>query len=706
MSLLAPLFLLGLAAIALPLWLHRQRVRDTRREPFSSAMLLEAQPQQLRTRKRWQYLLLLALRVLLLALLCLAFAQPVWRRHVARTGAHAALQIVVLDTSMSMSADGSFERARAVARRLIDTLGAGQRAQLVSAADGLSVVSSAGSEPTADTAALRAALAGMRVGPERLDYGAAMAGLDVLLARRRGAIDVHLISDFQATGTPTRFADLMPPASPDRQVFLYLHSVAAAAAEPNWAITAIRRAGADLIVSVRGFHTPARALTVTLDINGKPAGRQSATVPPDGQSDLRFAQPLLPLGDDRVTARIVDGLETDALAADNVRWAAIRNAPAEPVPLLAAATDDRAVSYLSTALAAAAEGDVAEVHPLASFDARALPRYRWVMLDDLGAVDAAMAAQLRGYVEGGGAVFAALGSHAATLERLPVLGDEVHGSAGADVSPLSVGQLDPSHPLLAGLAGWESLDIGHLPLLTPQPDDQVLVDASNGAPLLIERHMGRGRVLLYAGDLDDEGNNLPVQPLFVGLMAQAARYLSGRGELPVAETVGASLALGRGGGPAGQLIDPSGRTVLSLADTSRPLTVKLNQTGFYQIYTPAGEALVAVNPDPLESDLAPMSAGLLARWRSALAAVQSGEPGAVSGISGGAAAAGAAVAASAFTREPLAPRLLVLLVLLVLAESLLGDHALRYRLAQDRLGQGRLAQGRLAQGPPAAGGRT
>jgi Aerotolerance regulator N-terminal/von Willebrand factor type A domain len=698
MSLLAPLFLLGLAAIALPLWLHRQRVQDARRELFSSSMLLETQPQPLRTRKRWRYRLLLALRVALLAALCCAFAQPLWRRPAARTGARAALQIIVLDTSMSMGADGRFERARAVARRLIDTLGAGQRAQLVSGADGLAVVSGAGSAPTADSAALRAALAGMRVGPGRLDDGAAMAQLDGLLARERGAIDVHFISDFQGSGAPTRFADLMPPASPERQLFVYLHPIGPAAAAPNWTISAIRRAGADIIVSVRGLHTPARALTVALDINGKPAGRLSTTVPADGQSELRFAQPLLPLADDRVTARLVGGLDGDALPTDNVRWAAIRNVPAEPVPLLTAAVDNRAVSYLSTALTAA-DGDVAEVYPLGSFDARALPRYRWIMVDDLGAVGEAMAAQLRSYVEGGGAIFAALGARTATLDRLPVLGDELHGSAGAEVSPLTVGQLDQSHPLLAGLSGWEALDIGHLLLLTPQPGDQVLVSASNGAPLLLERHIGRGRVLLYTSDLGNEGNNLPVQPLFVGLMAQVARYLSGRGQLPAEETVGATLALGRSGGPAGQLIDPQGRTVLSLADTSRALTVKLDQTGFYQIYTPVGEALVAVNPDPLESDLAPMSAGSLARWRSALSAVQSGEADALA--QRGAGGAGRA----AFVREPLAPKLLVLLVLLVLAESLLGDHALREPLAPGRAAGDRPAQDRPAQDRFAQGGR-
>jgi hypothetical protein len=216
-------------------------------------------------------------------------------------------------------------------------------------------------------------------------------------------------------------------------------------------------------------------------------------------------------------------------------------------------------------------------------------------------------------------------------------------------------------------------------LIAPQAGDQQLVAASNGAPLLLERQLGRGRVLLYTSDLGNVGNDLPVQPLFVGLMAQAARYLSGRGELPANETVGGSLALGRGGGPAGQLIDPSGRTVLSLADTSRALTVKLDQTGFYQIYTPAGEALVAVNPDPLESDLTAMSAGLLARWRRALVTLQSAQAAGAPAASGSSTPASPAAAAT--RRVPLAPLLLVLTVLLVLAESLLGNDALRHRLA-------------------------
>ena len=39
MSFVAPLFLLGLGLIALPLWLHRLQTQSSERKPFSSAML-------------------------------------------------------------------------------------------------------------------------------------------------------------------------------------------------------------------------------------------------------------------------------------------------------------------------------------------------------------------------------------------------------------------------------------------------------------------------------------------------------------------------------------------------------------------------------------------------------------------------------------------------------------------------------------------
>ncbi len=56
--------------------------------------------------------LLLAARVLLLLLLALAFAGPLWRSVVKPGAAGATLHVIVVDTSMSMQQDGTWERAR------------------------------------------------------------------------------------------------------------------------------------------------------------------------------------------------------------------------------------------------------------------------------------------------------------------------------------------------------------------------------------------------------------------------------------------------------------------------------------------------------------------------------------------------------------------------------------------------------------------
>ncbi len=73
--------------------------------------------------KKLQYLLLLALRIAVLVLLALAFAQPaLWRKPQAAAAGGARLHLIVLDGSASMGDDGRWERARAAARDVIDSL--------------------------------------------------------------------------------------------------------------------------------------------------------------------------------------------------------------------------------------------------------------------------------------------------------------------------------------------------------------------------------------------------------------------------------------------------------------------------------------------------------------------------------------------------------------------------------------------------------
>ena len=79
MTFLTPLFLLGLAALAIPVLIHlTQRERTTVVE-FPSLMFLKKIPYESVKRRRLRDLLLLALRAAALALIVAAFARPFLR---------------------------------------------------------------------------------------------------------------------------------------------------------------------------------------------------------------------------------------------------------------------------------------------------------------------------------------------------------------------------------------------------------------------------------------------------------------------------------------------------------------------------------------------------------------------------------------------------------------------------------------------------
>ena len=72
MGFLTPWFLAGLAALALPVWLHLLRKHKTTPLPFSSLMFFEKRTQSSIKHRRLRYLVLFSLRTLLILLIVLA----------------------------------------------------------------------------------------------------------------------------------------------------------------------------------------------------------------------------------------------------------------------------------------------------------------------------------------------------------------------------------------------------------------------------------------------------------------------------------------------------------------------------------------------------------------------------------------------------------------------------------------------------------
>src|SRR5215813_10204524 len=76
MGFLTPWFLAGALAVGLPVWLHLLRQHKSTPLPFASLMFFEQRTQSSIKHRRLRYLLLFALRVALVLLLALAFANP------------------------------------------------------------------------------------------------------------------------------------------------------------------------------------------------------------------------------------------------------------------------------------------------------------------------------------------------------------------------------------------------------------------------------------------------------------------------------------------------------------------------------------------------------------------------------------------------------------------------------------------------------
>ncbi len=656
MNWLAPLFLAGFAAIALPIWLHRLQTETPTRQVFSSAMLLLQAERRVQVKKRLRYWLLLALRIMLLGLLALAFAKPLWTQPpVALNAATAKMHVVLLDTSMSMQESHRWQAALNQAEKIISEVGAADRLQLIAVADDLQVMGGPVSATAEGKQKIRSLLQRLHASSAQVQYGAMMNGLEPLLAEETQSTVVHVISDFQQTGLPVQFGDLVPRSVNGRVIEVALHAIAKGTV-PNFAVSLVERVGTNIHVTVQGYHTAATTLTVALSVNGNSRGVLSMPIPASGMAVFEFANVLLNTGSNKIEAKLQSA---DTLSADDVFYTVLENTVGQPIAFLSANPSAVAGTYLDAAFTAAGSRYALQPAKIEQFDVRMLDRYRFVIIDDLGVVSDRLASALDAYIQHGGAVLATLGECSQLLKTLPLVTWPV-GNVASDQQGerMSVGHVDMSHAALSRAAGLRSVNVVRYVPVTPNQESQILVQLDNGAPLLLEQRRGQGRIIVLTSGLDNTWNDLPIQPVFVSLLTEMARYLSGESSLKRQQRVGSSLPLDQAAA-AGQVIDPLGKNLLSLSDSQRARSVKLTLQGVYEVVTTAGSSLVAVNTVPDESNLLPMSEEEFANWQRGVSVPQTeAEVGSTAGQPSG---------------YELWHVLLLLLGLAVLAESLLGN---------------------------------
>jgi hypothetical protein len=611
MGFLAPWALAGIAAVTLPVWLHLLRKHKTTPLPFASLMFFERRTQSSIKHRRLQYLVLLALRAAVLALLALAFARPFLQ---SRSGAWAAggpkLTVLAIDQSFSMRQGDRLERAKREAMQVASQLRPGDKLAVLAFGSQLQVL---GDSP--------AVIQTIEATDTRSSYVELARSLRTIAQSAGMPVEAHLFSDMQKSSLPANFADLRLPDG----VRLVAHPVASTRVA-NFAVESVsapRRVygsgKAHVQATIAGYGTAQATRRVSLELNGREIESKSVEVPAGGRATAEFQLADVPFGLNRGEIRIDSG---DTLPQDDRFYFSIERAEARRVLFVHEARSERDVLYFRTALEAAAESAFAlDAVPAGQTANLALQKYAFVVVSDVSALPGGFETALSGYVRGGGALLVALGRQSALRGRVPVFDEGVVGvryfARDADRFQTAA-WLDTGHPSMHDAERWDDVKFYQAVRINPGKA-RVAARLGDDTPLLLDKQLGEGRVLVFSSTFDNVSNDFPLHASFVPFVEHTANYLARQEEGPANYTVGSYLDLrqAREKGAAVEVLDPKGGRALTLEEATRAQNMPLSMSGFYDVKRPNGRhELVAVNPDHHESDLELIPAETLTLWQN------------------------------------------------------------------------------------------
>jgi hypothetical protein len=616
MTFLAPLFLLGLAALAVPVVIHlTQRERKTVVE-FPSLMFLRRVPYESVQRRRIRDWLLLALRAAALAIIIAAFARPLVRGSELAAAAGGAREVVLLvDRSYSMSAGDSWTRAQQAARRALQTIGPSDRVSLVFFGSGAELVLRSSTDAGRVGAEVDAARPG--AGATRFAPALKLAAR-VLAESQLPRKEVVIVSDFQRAGWQPDETLRMPAGTVVTPEAIAPPTIADLAVTP---LTLTRapfegqeRVGVSAGILNRGASA-ATDLNVRLEMDGRVIQTNTVTVAPGGAAKVTFAPVAIPSANTRLAVRIPD----DDLAADNAFYAVV--APPAPVPVAVVSGNGRGAEadlYLTRALAiGTAPRFEATALTVEGLSADALTREHVVILEDVALPDT-VAARLETFVQNGGGLVVALGARS----TLPAGGTPwwpaaISGTADRSRgTPAKLSGIDYGHaifePFRAPRSGdFTSVRVYGYRTITAAQGASVIARFDAGEPALVEKPLGKGRVIVFAMPFDLSWSDLPLKPVFLPFVHQLTRHAASYREQPLWLTVGQALDLAslRPQATSGTalrpslVLTPSGQRV---TPTAAQPAVELREQGFYEVREQAREsqpaAIVASNVELGESD--------------------------------------------------------------------------------------------------------
>jgi len=603
MGFFAPLFLAGLLGVGFPVWLHLLRQHKNIPMPFSSLMFFERRIQSSVRHRRLKHLLLLALRIALVVLLMLLFANPYFNRPSAAAGG-AKLLIVAIDNSFSMRQGDQLAKAKREALSVLGSLGGGNSAQVLAFSNSIKVMN----QGSSDQAELRGAVAAVEAGDARSSYGELSRTLRQLAQTARQPMEIHLFSDLQKTSMPPGFADLQMPDGAK----LILHPTTTGE-RPNWTVETVTAPAriyepkkVKVQATIAGYQTPAAQKKVSLVAGGRVLDTKTVAVPPSGRVTVEFLGFDVPYGYNKAEVR-VDG--ADVFPDDDRYLISVERADPRKVLFVHEARDGRSPLYFRTALESAANSAFLLETVTSEQSANiSLDKYAFIVVSDVGSAPQSFLDTLNKWVRGGGSVLVAMGPVTASKARVPVFDEAIVESKYATRAGERFLSSDQ----------WEGVKFFQVIRFEPGKST-VLAKLGDGTPVLAEKQVGEGRAVVFASTFDNLANDFPLHASFIPFVEETAYRLAHQRDVASSFSVGGLIELraAQDRATSVEVIDPQGKRAMSLEQATRAETYMLPGEGYFEIRRSNGrQQMIAVNADRRESNLSPIDKETIELWQN------------------------------------------------------------------------------------------
>jgi hypothetical protein len=439
--------------------------------------------------------------------------------------------VIALDTSLSLSAPGQWERAQELAKGAVQQAPGSHNVALVSFADAATIVV----PPTTDRGGVNAAIEQLRPATSGTRYRTALARAAEAIPSGQGRIVI--VTDLQQVGWEANDEGAVPDG-------IELQVLEVAAPANNLAITTARRDANGVTAGIHNFGVRRVRVPVRLRVGDRDIATQAIDVGPQSAGEVRFAAALPPRGGAEI--RIDD---RDGYAGDNAFFVSLDPRAALAIYIVTSEPPDssNAGLYVERALGVADDGRTfdARVVDGRAFSAMPAPQFSEtaaIILLGTSSLDRAGRERIATFLKGGGRVLLTLGPDVDLATLADTVGTTI--SIGADAAEstrrtVTLVAADMRHPIFrpfstaSGALGdvyverYRNLNPPDRAADTGVPaTSTVLARFAGAGEALIEQAVGNGRLLVFASDLDNRWNRFPLNPAFVPWLIETARYLA------------------------------------------------------------------------------------------------------------------------------------------------------------------------------------